>query len=55
MGLPMKTAEWHQQGHCGDFIVNLKKKIHLFTTLRLDKWISDERLLSENLLSKQAI
>ena len=23
---PMKTAEWHQQGRSGDFIVNLKKK-----------------------------
>ena len=48
----MKTAEWHQQGHSGDFIVKFKK-IHLFTILRLNKWIQDGSLLFENWFPKQ--
>ena len=33
----MKTAEWHQRGCSGDFIVKVKKKIQIFTILHLDK------------------
>ena len=39
--LPMKTAEWHQQGRSGDFIVKLKKK---YTFLPFYVWISEFRM-----------
>ena len=51
----MKTSEWHERGRSGDFIVKIEEKTQLFTILRLDKWIPDGRLLSENLFPKQAI
>ena len=34
----MKTAEWHQRGRSGDFIVKLKKK-HTFLPFHV--WISE--------------
>ena len=36
----MKTAEWHQRGRSGDFIVKLKKK---YTFLPFYVWISEFR------------
>ena len=51
----MKTSEWHERGRSGDFIVKIEEKTQLFTILRLDKWIPDGRLLSENLFPKEAI
>ena len=37
----MKTAEWHQRGRSGDFIVKLKKK---YTFLPFYVWISEFRM-----------
>ena len=37
----MKTAEWHERGRSGDFIVKLKKK---YTFLLFDVWISEFRM-----------
>ena len=51
----MKTAEWHQRGCFGDFIVEMKKKYTFFTVLRLDKWVPGGRLLFENLFPKHVI
>ena len=33
----MRTAEWHQRGRSGDFIVISKKHTPFFTILRLNK------------------
>ena len=37
----MKTAEWHQQGRSGDFIVKLKKNTHF---LLFYVWIGEFRM-----------
>ena len=37
----MKTAEWHQQGRSGDFIVKLKKE---YIFLPFYVWISEFRM-----------
>ena len=37
----MKTAEWHQQGRSGDFIVRLKKE---YTFLPFYVWIREFRM-----------
>ena len=39
--MPMKTAEWYQQGRFGDFIVKLKKE---YTFLPFYVWISEFRM-----------
>ena len=51
----MKTAEWHQQGRSGDFIVKLKKE---YIFLPFYVWVSEFRMagfFSENLFPKQTI
>ena len=50
--LTMKTAGWHQRGGSSEFILKLKKKVHL-TILSLDKWTPDGGLLFEELLPNQ--
>ena len=52
--LTMKTAGWHQRGGSSEFILKLKKKVHL-TILSLDKWTPDGGLLFEDLFPNQVI
>ena len=48
----MKTAEWHQRGRSGDFIVKLKKK-HTFLPFYF--WLSEFRNIYRNYLKRYLI